>query len=272
MILLACNQCEKESALGKGEIVAKIQWSSLNGGWIMSDYIDSILANRSIAEQASKGLTWSAVILIIDDDTLASHGLLYGKKKLELNNNIDSLVLIQEAGSYQFFYDSGNDLIKAKSIEDYSGRKDSITYVFRRINKKERRLIDGIEGKRFFEKLEPNFYAFFIDSLISGKYEPLMNDNDISILELKPSGQLSGFKNFNKYIIHDYFGTLHPYGGEDAIIFEDTTIVNDGNGPPTNMEVYSWEFNEDTLILTEMLTEDHERYYKGTKTHVYIKQ
>jgi|SRR5690554_163933 len=216
-----------------------------------------------------KRLTWSAIILNIENGTLTYYGLILGNKKLKLSSTFDSLTVIQGMGEYQLSYNSKVDILNAKSINDYYESKDSLNYSFRRVSKNEQRLIDGIDNKPFFNKLKPNFYSLFIDSLISGEYELIRNNSEI--MKLEKTGTLRGFKNYNKYFIHDYFGTLHPYSPEDAIIFEDTTIVYDGNEPPKNIGVYSWEFKGDTMILTEMLTETYDSYYKGIVQYEYIK-
>ena len=268
MVLFSCENNTK-TCLKNKKLTLK-DTKSIDGYWIMSDYIDSILNNKTIEEQTRKRMTWTAIILHIEKDTLTHYGLIQGNEKLQLNKNYDSLTVIKGMGDYLLSYNDKKDIIQAHSTNDYYESKDSLKYLFRRIKENEQRLIDGIDNKPFFKKLKPNFYSFFIDSLISGEYE-LLADNSV-IMELKMTGTLSGFKTYNKYRIHDYFGTLHPYRSEDAIIFEDTTIINDGNGPPKNIGVYSWNFNGDTLTLTEMLTKTYESYYKGTVKYEFLKK
>jgi hypothetical protein len=267
---MSCNHTTK-TIDNVSEKQNDIDYSLISGYWIMSNYIDSILQNKSIEEHSRKRMAWSAIILHIKEDTLKYYGLIRGNNKLKFSNNYDSLAVIKEMGEYQLSYDKKNDIIRAKCIKDYYETKDSIRYLFRRIKESEQRLIKGIDNKPFFKKLKPNFYSFFIDSLICGEYKPLTNSTNLPTLKLKPKGLLNGFLHYNKYFIHDYFGTLHPYTPEDAIIFIDTTIVNERNEPPTNIGIYSWEFNGDTLVLTEMLTETYDSYYKGTKKYKYIK-
>jgi hypothetical protein len=270
IVLFSCQNSTKETIEDTPTTLNKENLTSVDGYWIMSDYIDSILKNKTIEKQTRKRMTWTAVILHIENDTLTYYGLILGNKKLRLNNNYDSLTVIKGMGEYQLSYNTGKDIIKAKSTKDYYESKDSLNYSFRRVNESEQRLINGIDNKPFFQKLEPNFYSVFIDSLISGDYK-LLTDNS-SIMKLETTGTLSGFKSYNKYSIHDYFGTLHPYRQEDAIIFEDTTIISDGTGPPENIGVYSWGFNGDTLTLTEMLTETYDSYYNGTVKYKFIKK
>ncbi|WP_299460493.1 hypothetical protein [uncultured Microscilla sp.] len=147
---------------------------------------------------------------------------------------------------------------------------DSIKYTFRRIRKNERKLVKGIEDKSWHPI--KTFPPFFIEQLISGKYKALNKDRQAPLMTLDTTGKVHGFKKYNKYYIHSYFLTHHPYRPEDAIIFEDTTIQLNNNRPMHNSVVYSWEFRQDTLILTEMHTQSYEQWNKGTKTYTFIKQ
>ncbi len=227
--------------------------------------MDEILKTKSIEAHIYKRLTWDAIILRIQGDSVVTHGLIMGNT-FRLSNNTDSLTTIKGLQAYQLSYDKALQLIRAKETHVEVGKEDTLVYSFRRVQPNEQRLIEGIDGKRFFENLESNFYSFFIDSLISGTYEPLTKSTEIGTLVLGKAHYTSGFKNYTKYAIHDYFGTLHPFRGYDAIIFEDTSIVLPFNAPPTNEVYYNWRFNGDTLVLTELLTETFESYFLGTKT------
>jgi hypothetical protein len=260
LLFVSCGQTNKK--VENNEHAVR---ENLDGYWVLTNYVDDILKTKSIAPHLSKRLTWDAIVVKIYGDSIATHGLGI-ENKFRLSDNADSLTVIKGLGYYQLSYDKLLKQIRATAINEKSDNHDTIIYYFRRVKALEQRLIAGIDGKPFFKNLEHNFYTFFIDSLISGTYKPLAKSNDFKILELGKADLTSGFKNYNKYSIHDYFGTLHPFDGNDAIIFEDTTITPLRNVPPTNIVFYSWKFNGDTLLLTEMLTENHERYYLGEKT------
>jgi len=260
LLFASCGQTNK-----KVEFKEHAVSENLDGYWVLTNYVDDILKTKSIASHTSKGLTRDAIIIKIQGDSLVTHGLIMGDK-FRLSNNADSLTTIKGLRYYQLSYDKYIKQIRATAINDKSDRQDTITYYFRRVKSDEQRLIAGIDGKLFFENLEHNFYDFFIDSIIRGTYKPLGKSNDFKTLELGKANLTSGFKNYNRYSIHDYFGTSHPFGGNDAIVFEDTTISPPENAPPTNIVFYNWSFNGDTLTLTEMLTETHLSYYLGTKT------
>jgi|GEM_PF-3125430 len=260
LLFVSCGQTNKKVQDNEHAIN-----ENLDGYWVLTNYVDNILKTKSIAPHVSKRLTWDAIVIKIYGDSLVTHGLIMGNK-FHLSDNADSLTTIKGLSYYQLSYDQSLKQIRAKATNEKSDKQDTITYYFRRVKPDEQRLIAGIDGKPFFENLEHNFYEFFIDSIISGTYKSLTKSNEVKTLELWKANLTSGLKNYNKYSIHDYFGTLHSFGGNDAIMFEDTTIIPPGNAPPTNIVYYNWTFNGDTLTLTEMLTENYERYYLGTKT------
>ncbi len=243
----------------------------LEGYWLMSDYIDSVLVQKSIEYQTRKELAAAAIILNVTDDSVAYSGLLYGEKKVRLLKNYDSLSLVKAwATCYRLFYDSTSNSIKAISSLNTGKEKDSLVYTYRRIRQGEQFLVEGIEGRQSNEKLASNFNKLFCDSLIVGQYIPL--DKNLQPMSLKSDGRLEGFKHFNQYRIHDYFGTHHPFRPEDVLTFVDTTWTNQINALPINYEIYSWKFKSDTLFLTPMQTDDNAVYYKGTETHQFVKK
>ncbi len=274
LLLFSCTSSQSETSIStnlKAENPITKEVISLDGYWIMSEYIDGILSTRSIQEHRRKPLTWSALILEIKRDSMNSNGLLQGNINLAISENIDSLTLIRgEIGSYKLSYSEATNTIRAECISKRVKSGDSFEYTFRRLKNSERRLTYNDKEELTTPTIKTNFYSFFIDSLISGKYAPL--DSNLNFMRLESDGRTTGFKGFNKYFIHTYFGTSHPFTPEDAIIFTDTTITNPPNQPPINNGVFSWKFKGDTLILTEMVTKNHEQFFLGSKAYVYLKK
>ncbi|MDA9773835.1 hypothetical protein N9B82_02665 [Saprospiraceae bacterium] len=234
----------------------------------MSNYIDSILVNKRIRDHSRYGISALAIVIKIQNDSLTHHGLVFSFEKLALNPNYDSLGLIM--GDYQLSYDPDRDILYAKAARKNLEIKDSLMYSFRRVKEEEQRLMEGINEKLAPYKLEANLNAYFIDSLICGHYRSL-SENTFE-MKLQKTGDSNGFFGYTEYKSVDHFGTRHPFGNEDVIIFTDTTIINDGSGPPTNIGIYSWEINVDTLTFTKMLTEDHENFYKGSERFRFVRE
>lgn len=257
------NEQEKNDRLPKDDLKV------LEGNWIMSNYLDSIKKYKAIGRFTIAPLTFTSIILRVKQDSIRSYGLLLPNKNQKLSPTYDSLTTLQNWHDYQLSYDKAQNQIRAVFIKGRQEAKDSIQYIFRRFTEDEKQLVKGIEHVRWYPSA--SFEQFFIEKLMSGKYTPLGNKFQPTMV-LDTTDKVTGFKQYNKYRIHPYFGTRHPYRPEDAIIFEDTTAVRKSLGPPTNIGIYSWEFRQDTLILTEMLTETYEQWHKGTKVFKFIKQ
>lgn len=250
----------------------EMQLDSIQGYWILSEYIDSILSNKSIEKQRRISIAQTSIVIYIFNDSLWYSGLILGNEKLKLNQNNDSLVTIKGMGmeNFKLKYDTNLKLINAIQITNYKGEKSNSNFTFRRVRENEKRLTKNISNKPFYENLEDNFYSFFIDSLIVGKYTSTNNKKDFIIFEKNES--VSGFKKYNKYIIHDYFGTHHPYNSKDVLILEDTTATTKENyAPPNNIDIFSWKFKNDTLILIEMLTDNYENFHEGSIKYKFKK-
>lgn len=257
-----CGQSEKQTTSSPKNDNLKIE-----GYWILTNYIDKINETKSIEPQVMQNrLTWDAIILKVENDSIETHGLIM-KSKVAFSKNIDSLTTLTGMGKYKLSFDKVNNSIY---VADLSGA-DTVRYKFRKIRDDEKRIVENIDGKPFFEQLSQNFYEYFIETIFLGTYKPLTKSNDISTLNLLPNGKINGFKFFDEYSIHHYFGTLHPFPG-DAIIFTDTKKEIKENQPPDNSEAYKWEFKNDTLILTEYVTEDYERYKLGTTQYKFVRQ
>jgi hypothetical protein len=257
------NEQDKNNRLPKDDLKV------LEGNWIMSNYLDSIKKYKAIERFTSGPLTFTAIMLRVKQDSLYSYGLLQSHKNGKLFHKYDSLTTMQNWHDYQLSYDKSQNQLRAVFVKGRQGAKDSIQYIFRRFTEDEKELVKGIERDRGYPRA--SFEQFFIDKLMSGKYTPLGNKFQPTMV-LDTTGKVKGFKQYNKYHIHSYFGTLHPYRPEDAIIFEDTTAVRKSLRPPSNIGIYSWEFRQDTLVLTEMLTKTYEQWHKGTKVFKFIKQ
>jgi hypothetical protein len=233
--------------------------------WILTNYFDSILKDKSISKHRLYPITWSAMALNIKKDTLHSVGLLYVKEKIKINSAKDTFGLMNSNyGRFLFFYNKQTDCIEAidNSVDEnnkYIGKH----FTYRRV--KEKRLYEIFDGFELHQ-IRNGLYQIFIDSLISGEYKSLNGGQN---LILTTNGLISGFKKYNKFQIHDYFGTLHPFQNYDVICFKDTTISSTNNTKLTCY--YNWKFSGNRLTLTEMLTDNYDEYYLGKKKYNFVR-
>lgn len=256
------DKLEADRSAGSEEL------KSLDGYWILTDYFDNIFKYKEIAKHRLHPIAWSTMNFKIHADSLFSTGLLFIKKEVKIYPNLDTIASIDEFGTFVFRYDIQSDKIFAtKNPHGKDSKINLKTYTYRRVTEKQ--LLKILDCKDVF-KIQKGFYQLFIDSLIAGEYKSTENGQ---VLRLTNSDRMSGFKKYNTYHIHDYFGTYNPFQNYDAICFKDTTIVSSGNTPPTSAQLsyYNWTFSGDTLALTELLTENYEEYFLGKKTYTFIK-
>jgi hypothetical protein len=249
-------------------VTEETESTTLDGYWILTDYIDSIFKDQAIGKHRLCYITWSAMSLNIQKDSLFSTGLLFIEKKIKINPDSDTLGSIEDFGTFVFHYNKETDRIEATDIQPEKNNKfKDKKYIYRRVT--EKRLIDILDKKDGF-KIRDGFYQLFIDSLIAGEYKSVDNGQKVN---LTTNGLMTGFKKYNKYHIHDYFGTSHPFQNYDVICFEDTTVVSPGNAPPPKTQIcyYNWTFSGDTLTLTEMLTDNYDEYFLGKQIYRFIR-
>lgn len=266
LLTLLCVYCNPKKSETKKSI-SQGDLKSLQGHWVLTNYLDNIVQSKAIEKHTKDPLSFSAIILTISSGNMRYYGLINPYQKEKLYPDYDSLITIKHWHHYQLSYDRTSDKIMGVFVGGKKNTTDSIKYTFRRIRKNELKLVKGIEDKDWHPI--KTFHPFFIEQLISGKYKALNKDSQAPFMTLDTMGKMRGFKKYNKYHIHSYFMTNHPFRPEDAIIFEDTLKKN---RPLHKSVVYSWAFRQDTLILTEMHTQSHEQWSKGTKTYTFIKQ
>ena len=239
---------------------------SLDGYWILTDYLDSILKDQSISKHRMYPIAWFAMALNIHRDTLYSTGLIDGSRGMKVHSHMDTLAVIEGYGKYVLRYNTRNDCIEATAISlDQSPKTSALRFTYRRVTEgRMKRILENNDQRG----LKEGFYQLFIDSLIAGEYTSL---KDGQTLRLTSDGMMSGFRSYNRYRIHDYFGTLHPFGNYDALWFEDTTAISSGQfpPPPSAIQYFHWSFSGDTLLLTEMMTGNYDEYYIGKKRYAF---
>ena len=240
-----------------------VEQFNLQGNWILTNYYDSILKNKTISKYRLNPIAWNLMSLQFKGDTMYSYGIFAKRRKTFISGNSDSLATISSYGTHNFSYDKTKDLIIAVTVTTDSTKQYPVFY--RRVTEKK---LLSIVTSTDINDIEKGFYQIFIDSLIAGRYSSSENGQPMVLTQ---TGVVKGFKKYNFYKIHDYFGTYHPFQNNDVIIFGDSTVSVDGNGPPSKKAIghYAWAFKGDKLFLTELETENHEQFYLGKKSYIF---
>lgn len=249
----------------------EISESKLNGNWILTDYLDSILTDQTIAKHTRYLIAYEALYLKIEHDTLRSTGLLFNGDSCRINQTIDSIGILKSYYiEYQLVYDKTSDCIRAIAIPSKENNPFlNKIFTYRRVT--ENRLA-GLDVYNPF-LIRKKFHQLFIDSLIAGEYKSL---EDGSIMKLLPDGTMCGFKKYNEFDIHDFFGTLHPFEDYDEITFMDTNYIgtNVWPHPIEKSRYFNWVFKQNKLTLTELISDpsNNNDFIIGHKKYHFIRQ
>jgi hypothetical protein len=208
----------------------------LNGAWGLTNYFDTIVANKQLAKYRMQTPTWFAILIKIDTDSLECFGSIE-RAKYPLNRTNDTLAALSSyvTGVDWYLVKKGIELqlIPATNEED----TDSTIYIFSKRDDLNSCFQGGFYGI--------NVTPYFNDLLFKGKYINVETKQEVVFAD---NGKLIGIDGFNTYEVRDYFGTLHPHNNLDVITFS-----NFGNNYESKQ--YNWVFSENELILTEFVPE-----------------
>jgi hypothetical protein len=109
------------------------------------------------------------------------------------------------------------------------------------------------------------YVADYIDNFIAGTYAPVSDYKGVATMILSKNGSVKGFKGFDTYELYAFFGTFHPTGNNDALVFYDTVTVREAT--------YKWQYSDSTFILTRMhRNTGSDMYHVGTEKYEFTKQ
>lgn len=196
------------------------------GIWILSDYMDSIVIDRSIAKHRVKPLSWTALQVEVSDSGLLCYGSI--NQGVFVGGNIGDGITLNEPASgidIQYVYDASEDILLALNMKDstvsnYMRSAESFLY----------------KDSGVFWDIEPKLHSYFVTNAFAGTYVNLAT-NDTVIFD--PKYNMSGIGDFNQYNIDMFMGTSHPFNDGDRITYygDNTRAIN------------YFEFKGDTLVL-----------------------
>lgn len=217
---------------------------SLDGLWVLSNYMDSILAYRTVARYRRLPPAWHAILIRIEGDSLQAYGSIQDLRIPLGSLDHDTLALFDKrciAGPSWLSYNASKDRIELRRINP--SRPDSQVYSYRR-SPELRHLLDSLSGSHLTRN---SMTRFFSQQLLAGVYEGLSPDSFKGRkIHFHKQGKVD-FGSFNYYYVRSYFGTLHLYGEEDVLYFENK------KGSYQILGQYNWRFRGDTLILRSFI-------------------
>tara|TARA_R110002050_G_scaffold45957_4_gene108371 strand:+ start:1307 stop:2170 length:864 start_codon:yes stop_codon:yes gene_type:complete len=215
---------------------------SLNGLWAMPNYVDSVLAYKTISKYRMQWPTWFAILIEIDNDTLRSYGSILDVET-PFDPKSDTLHVFEKTVTGQWILTLNEKTKKLELRNSDSQREKNDTNVYVLEKRPDLKfLLDTLDHVHY---TSTSFTNYFHDQLFAGTYEIIGTGEQVAF---NPSGQIKGFQDFHKYKVDNYFGTLHPYDNLDNITFYRELPENSDE---IDWELFKWEFQGDTLILTK---------------------
>jgi len=211
----------------------------LNGTWGLTNYFDTITANKELAKYRLQTPTWFAILLEIENDSLTAFGSINNDQYLIERMNDTLTTLTPNISGDKWFLILKEPELKLIQYPN-SERIDSTIYTFR---KRDDLNYFSEDNKDFFV-IGNNVTDYFNKQLFEAKY---INTKSNSEVIFGKNGQLTGIEGFDSYEVRNYFGTLHMHKNLDVITFK--------NKQNNEYKQYNWVFSDDELLLTEFVYE-----------------
>jgi len=161
VILLTISSFSKE----KENSIAKNSHFELNGTWGLTNYFDTIIANKELAKYRLQTPTWFAILIKIEEDSLECFGSIYEGVRYPLKKRNDTLTTLRSylPGADWQLIKKGDELQLIEIQEEKN--TDSTIYIFRK-----RDDLDYFTKKSFWGEFEEDVTHYFNDLLFKGKY------------------------------------------------------------------------------------------------------
>jgi hypothetical protein len=229
------------------------------GWWVLTEYHDRILTERSIARYSFESPNYVAVILDVRADSVFSSGTSASIVKANRLPG-DTIFLIESSNvDCRFTYSK-----KKKCIEVHFMKNGKLqTFHYRRMRSDEFiKLTAGLFEPERFWPLHENYHKYWHEQFLAGSY---ISADGKSHLTISKDESVEGFGTYNISEIGDFFGNNEPPVKTDLVRFLD-------NRKTGQFKDYQWECKLDTLILTEQKGQDHNLNKKGITILKYIRQ
>ena len=251
LLCLTAISCESNPEKDSNENYKKLKKEvKFQGDWILVEYFEPILQEKRIGKYRSVVPALTAFHLTIDENNLMKTlGLLSFSysNHVKVINNHDSICSIEAlggAGKMTLSYDDKNDQLIIKAIDDWEGYFKGQPTIFH--YKRSDELSDLKHMDEFSEYLDI-LQKYFQQKLIVGEYKVTYPKEfeDLEIIFHK-NGSVEGFGEYQIYALHVFYGTFHPTGYEDKIVF-----YKDHYKHPNSSYDYNWKIEGNQLIFYE---------------------
>lgn len=215
----SCSSGSKQSeSLRKTEttVVKDFSKNEFEGKWILTEYIDRIIVDKSISKHRILELSWTAILIDISDSLIKSYGSIMEPIDTIRNFKSDTLGILNHwRRKWQLSYDRENSWLEAVNLDSLNEK-----YTFRRMTEDESKIIkiDTTDHAQIRNGLT----NYFNQSIFTGEY--FDNSNSDTII-FHSDGSITGSKKYTSYEPNVYFGTCHLFRNEDVIYLYDNDSI-----------------------------------------------
>jgi hypothetical protein len=251
-ILIALNACNSSTSTPGAVFKKNSKVPDLNGTWGLCNYFDSAVINKKLAAYAFLNPAWNALVLRISEDTLWTYGSINIKHKYIIDRRKDTLARIVnvETGHRYLLFRKDTMLELMQVIGSGNEKPATVKYPYRRLG--QLRFPPRNAGRHVFSFIVTNY---FNANLIEGEY---LDTGTNTPVFFQANGEVLGLKDYDTYLIKNYFGTSHNFHKLDVITFENTQTGR--------IKEYNWVFTDGKLILTEFIPETAMEGNKSVQT------
>lgn len=219
----------------------KMTDSDSGGIWVLTNYFDSMIRNKSVAKTALNKMSFHNIVIKLDGNKVQVGGVVNWLITFQRNLDDDTFYFNSNFGKFKYFFNNGG-------LSCIMNNDNNIVYQYRRTNNTQlNEIFEVYDRAKFIDYMQ----RMIITDIFNGKFKIQTNSGDSNFITFNPNNSISGLYDFKSFRIHDYIGTFNPFKGLDAITFS-----NIGN----KKLYFNWSFSADTLILKKFETNDDEHY------------
>ncbi|PHR46510.1 MAG: hypothetical protein COA32_10220 [Fluviicola sp.] len=246
---MSCSSDSEQSVSPRNTEITPVNDSNnyeFEGKWILTEYIDSIIIDKSISKHRMKELSWTAIVLDISDSLIKSYGSIMKPIDTIRNLKSDTLGILNHWGTkWQLSYNRDNSRLEAVNLDSLNEK-----YTFRRMTDDENKIIK-IDTTDHFQ-IRNGLTNYFTQNIFTGKYIDILNNDTIVF---HSDGSITGSRKYISFKPNIYFGTSHPFRNKDVIyLYNNDSIISYLNWKYSDRFItftyFSRKRNEDSFDLT----------------------
>ncbi len=220
--------------------------TSLQGEWILSEYIDSIYQNKKVAKYRGLRAAQGAILLDIEEDTIHTFGSVYHHSKYPIQLKGDTFAITENMNCKLFLKDSTQVKINCE---------DGVFH-YKRPDRWADKVLVHSSPERIKKKLPEVIQVYANSFLFNKKYKDIKSGKTV---EFAFPRHMKGLNKWTHFRVNTFQGTLHPIN-HDWVEFRNKN----------ESKIYGFETSGDTVKLKHMNTNDDKWFLEKNKEDIVL--